>query len=72
MVRPLGLGQWLCQRTGQAAIAEARARLGLQELRAFAKADNAASCRVLEKAGFPRQRYVPELERYLYRHALDG
>lgn len=51
-------------------VVEAQGRLGLQELRAFARPDNTASCRVLEKAGFARQRYVPELERYLYRHAL--
>jgi ribosomal-protein-alanine N-acetyltransferase len=47
--------------------------LKLPEVRAFARAGNIASRRVLEKAGFEVVRFVPELERWLYRrtrHAL--
>jgi ribosomal-protein-alanine N-acetyltransferase len=41
--------------------------LKLPEVRAFARAQNIASRRVLEKAGFEVVRFVPELERLLYR-----
>lgn len=40
--------------------------LGLPEVRAFAHPGNAASRRVLEKAGFAAVRPVPEMERILY------
>jgi|RhiMethySRZTD1v2_1073278.scaffolds.fasta_scaffold1194189_1 [ribosomal protein S5]-alanine N-acetyltransferase len=42
--------------------------LGFTEVRAFAHPDNAASQRVLEKTGFERQRFVPEMNRYLFVH----
>lgn len=48
----------------------ARDRLALSEVRAFAHADNAASRRVLEKAGFTIERFVPAMDRYLYRYRL--
>ncbi len=41
--------------------------LMLPEIGAFARPENAASRRVLEKAGFEIVRYVPEMERFLYR-----
>jgi ribosomal-protein-alanine N-acetyltransferase len=41
--------------------------LGLPELWAFAHPDNRASDRVLAKAGFTRVRFVPEMDRFLYR-----
>jgi [ribosomal protein S5]-alanine N-acetyltransferase len=41
--------------------------LGLVEIGAFTHPDNAASRRVLEKAGFEEVRFVPEMERILYR-----
>ena len=41
--------------------------LELPEVRAFARPENAASRRVLEKAGFEIVRFVPEMERWLYR-----
>ena len=41
--------------------------LKLPEVRAFARSENIASRRVLEKAGFEVVRFVPELERLLYR-----
>jgi RimJ/RimL family protein N-acetyltransferase len=49
-------------------LAVARDNLRLAEVRAFAHPDNAASRRVLSKAGFEEQRFVPELNRYLYAH----
>ena len=39
-------------------------------LRAFAHPDNIASQRVLSKAGFRQERFVPEMERFLYSLAL--
>jgi ribosomal-protein-alanine N-acetyltransferase len=41
--------------------------LRLPELSAFAHPQNAASRRVLEKAGFAPVRFIPEMERDLYR-----
>lgn len=46
----------------------AHARLGFAEVRAFAHPNNAASQRVLEKAGFARQRFLPTMNRYLFAH----
>ncbi len=48
----------------------ARRELQLETLTAFAHPDNAGSRRVLEKAGFSVQRFVPEMQRYLYRRPL--
>jgi ribosomal-protein-alanine N-acetyltransferase len=41
--------------------------LRLPEVRAFAHPKNAGSLRVLEKAGFEVVRFVPEMDRFLYR-----
>ena len=41
--------------------------LGLEDVGAFAKPENVASVRVLEKCGFARVRFVAELERNEYR-----
>jgi RimJ/RimL family protein N-acetyltransferase len=41
--------------------------LRLLELKAFAHSENLASRRVLEKAGFDLVRFVPEMDRLLYR-----
>ncbi len=49
----------------------ARDELGLAEVRAFAHPENAASQRVLAKAGFERQRFVPAMNRYLYARRLS-
>jgi len=51
----------------RAALAQARETVGLTEVSAFARPENVASCRVLEKAGFHKVRYVASLERNLYR-----
>ena len=45
-------------------------QLRLDLLTAFAHPDNAASRRVLEKAGFTVERFVPKMQRYLYRRQL--
>ena len=39
-------------------------------LRAFAHPQNAASQRVLSKSGFQQERFVPEMQRFLYRRDL--
>jgi [ribosomal protein S5]-alanine N-acetyltransferase len=41
--------------------------LRLPEVRAFARPENVASRRVLEKAGFEVVRFVPDMKRFLYR-----
>lgn len=46
--------------------------LGLPEVRAFARPENAGSRRVLEKAGFEVVRFLPEMERLLYRRDRHG
>jgi RimJ/RimL family protein N-acetyltransferase len=49
-------------------LALARDELGVRLVRAFAHPDNAASRRVLKKAGFREQRFVSAMNRYLYEH----
>jgi hypothetical protein len=46
--------------------------LHLPEVRAFARMANAGSRRVLEKAGFEFVRFVPEMDRLLYRWRREG
>jgi [ribosomal protein S5]-alanine N-acetyltransferase len=46
--------------------------LGLPEIRAFARPENVGSRRVLEKAGFEIVRFVPEMDRLLYRRSRLG
>lgn len=41
--------------------------LHLRQVCAFAHPDNAGSRKVLERAGFSVERFVPEMERFLYR-----
>ena len=48
----------------------AGSHLRLESVAAFAHPDNAASRRVLEKTGFAIERFVPEMQRYLYRRRL--
>jgi ribosomal-protein-alanine N-acetyltransferase len=52
-----------------ASVAVADQVLRLPVLTAFAHPDNAASRRVLEKAGFETIRFVPEMDRWLFRRA---
>ena len=48
-------------------LAVARDELGLAEIVAFAHPDNAASCRVLDRAGFAFERYLTDMKRNFYR-----
>jgi [ribosomal protein S5]-alanine N-acetyltransferase len=50
----------------------ARRQTNWPALRAFAHPKNIASQRVLSKAGFRQERFVPEIERFLYSIALHG
>ena len=43
---------------------------GVDLVSAFARPENTASCRVLEKAGFRKERFVESLARNLYRREL--
>jgi len=45
--------------------------LRLPEVIAFARPENAASCRVLKKAGFEVERYIPDMQRLLYRRGCQ-
>ena len=46
--------------------------LTLPEVSAFAHPENIGSRRILEKAGFQVVRFVPEMERFLYRRRRPG
>lgn len=50
----------------------AHSRLHVAEVSAFAHPDNLASQRVLAKAGFSQHRFVPEMNRWLYKRAFTG
>jgi RimJ/RimL family protein N-acetyltransferase len=67
---PAAWGRGYATELARFSLALARDRLGLEEVLAFAHPDNAASRAVLRKAGFERVRFVPSLERDLYRVAL--
>jgi [ribosomal protein S5]-alanine N-acetyltransferase len=62
-------GRGLASEIVAAALDHAFADLRLPEVGAFVRPANRASVRVLEKAGFARTGYVPELERDAYRIA---
>jgi RimJ/RimL family protein N-acetyltransferase len=66
-VEPACWGRGLAGEIVGAALALAFTELGLPEVGAFARPENRASLRVLEKAGFERVRFVPELERDQFR-----
>lgn len=57
-------GQGLASELAQASVALADT-LRLPSLIAFAHPANAASLRVLERAGFAGQRYIPQMQRFL-------
>lgn len=46
--------------------------LALSEIRAFARPENVASRRLLEKAGFEAVCFIPDMERFLYRRGRHG
>lgn len=68
---PSAWGRGYATELTEVSLSVARDQLRLPEVWAFAKPENLGSGRVLEKAGFERQRYIPEMERWLYRHGLD-
>jgi RimJ/RimL family protein N-acetyltransferase len=66
---PTVWGQGLATELVTASRDHAFARLGLGELRAFARPENQASVRVLTKCGFERLRFEPSLQRDHFRIA---
>jgi ribosomal-protein-alanine N-acetyltransferase len=62
-------GQGLASELVQASLDFARERR-VALVSAFARPDNLASCRVLEKAGFRKERFVESLARNLYQREL--
>ena len=60
-------GRGLASEITRAALSLAFEKLELPEVGAFARPENPASIRVLEKAGFRLTRFVPKLERNQYR-----
>ncbi|MGF1629211.1 MAG: GNAT family N-acetyltransferase [Kiloniellaceae bacterium] len=64
--RPQAWGQGYATELVAASLEIADKVLRLPEVRAFAKPENAASRRVLEKTGFEEVRFVPEMGRLLY------
>ena len=65
--RPSAWGQGYASEMLAACNSVADHSLQLPEVRAFAHPANAGSRRVLEKAGFEVVRFVPEMDRFLYR-----
>lgn len=66
---PSAWGRGYASEMVAACMAIADHTLLLPEVRAFAHPENAGSRRVLERAGFEVVRFVPEMERFLYRRA---
>lgn len=66
-LHPGSWGQGLASELVAACLALADGALALPEVRAFAHRDNLASRRVLARAGFEEVRFVPELDRLLFR-----
>ncbi|WP_236038669.1 GNAT family N-acetyltransferase [Belnapia arida] len=64
---PLAWGQGYASEMVAACMSVADHALRLPEVRAFAHPANVGSRRVLEKAGFEVVRFVPEMDRFLYR-----
>lgn len=72
---PSAWGKGYASEVVAACMAVADDILRLTEVRAFAHAENGASRRVLEKAGFEIVRFVPDMDRLLYsrpRRIHDG
>ena len=69
---PSAWGQGYASEMLAASMAIADHTLRLTEVRAFAHPDNTGSRRVLKKAGFEVVRFVPEMERFLYRRARQA
>jgi len=67
---PSAWGQGYATELSTLSLEIARRELRLEVLTAFAHPDNTGSRRVLEKAGFSVERFVPEMQRLLYRCRL--
>jgi [ribosomal protein S5]-alanine N-acetyltransferase len=67
---PAAWGRGYATELTRCCLALAAGSFGLSQVRAFVHPDNVASRRVLEKAGFIEQRFVPEMNRYLLAAAL--
>lgn len=66
---PLAWGQGYASELVAACMRFADDALGLPAIMAFAHPDNAGSRRVLEKAGFAQVRFVPDMQRFLFRRS---
>jgi ribosomal-protein-alanine N-acetyltransferase len=64
---PIAWGKGYATELTRFCVALARLEARWPVLRAFAHPENVASQRVLLKSGFQQERFVPEMERYLYR-----
>ena len=69
---PEGWGRGYATELVRCCLEIAKAELRLCSVAAFAHPDNAASRRVLEKCGFVIERFVPSMQRLLYRWQLAG
>lgn len=67
--RPLSWGKGYASELVAAALDVADRSLMLPLVTAFARPSNEGSCRVLEKSGFVVERYLPDIDRNLYRRA---
>jgi ribosomal-protein-alanine N-acetyltransferase len=63
---PDAWGKGFASELTKAALQEADEALKLPKVAAFARQENTASRRLLEKAGFTLMRYVPEMERFYF------
>jgi [ribosomal protein S5]-alanine N-acetyltransferase len=67
---PTSWGKGYATELAMACISVARDELHLDKIIAFSHPDNAASQNVLRKAGFERQKFLPEMNRYLFKARL--
>lgn len=63
---PEAWGRGYASELTAAALAHADNDLKIPEVRAFAHPGNAASQHILEKAGFAKVRFIPEMDRFLF------
>ena len=69
---PIAWGRGYATELVAACVSLADDALRLPEVRAFARPEHSGSRRVLEKAGFDEARFVPEMERLLYRRLRNA
>ncbi|TCQ99178.1 GNAT family N-acetyltransferase [Neorhizobium sp. JUb45] len=68
---PDAWGQGYGSELASAVLEEADQKLKLPKVGAFARPENKASRRVLEKAGFKVTRFVPEMERFFFERSIS-